>query len=77
MGLKRRGGNFTGTLRAAILRALPPGEALGKKQLLAKLRKVPTIKASNRRLTDGLAKLIEQGRVVMEGARARAKFRRK
>lgn len=77
MGFKRRSGNFTGTLKVAILRALRPGHKLSKKQLLAHLRDVPNLTTSVRRVSASLSKLIDDGRVVMDGSRARAMFRRK
>lgn len=77
MGLKRRSGNFTGTLRVAVLRALKPGEKLSKKELLARLRQAPNLKVSIKRLTASLSKLLSKDRVVMDGTRAKAKFHRK
>jgi len=77
MGLKRRSGDFTGTLKTAILRALKPGQKLGKRELLGVLRGDPKLSVSVRRVSLVLSKLIGEGRVVMEGARANATFRRK
>jgi hypothetical protein len=72
MGLKKR--KFGGSTKKTILRALTKGP-LSKRELLERLRDA-RLGVSVARLQRGLAKLISQGRVIQEGARADARFRR-
>jgi hypothetical protein len=74
MGFKAR--DVSRTLRTAVLRTLPPGARRSKKQLLSELRASPRISISVRKLKLALSHLIDEGRVVVEGERARARFRR-
>ena len=76
MGLKRRSGSFTGTLKVAALRAVEPGEKLSKKELTARLRQVPNVGVTTKRVGLVIGKLLDEGRMVMEGQRANARFRR-
>ena len=75
MGMKAGSRRFTGTLKAAVLKALSRG-SLTKKQLLAKVREVPSAKASVSKLTVSLRTLIADGKVVQVGKRATARFKR-
>lgn len=75
MGMKAGRRRFTGTLKAAVLRALARG-GLTKRQLLAKVRAVPTAGATVTKLTASLRTLIADGKVVQVGKRARARFER-
>lgn len=75
MGIKAGKRKFTGTLKAAVLKALGRG-SMTKKQLLAKVREVPSAKASVSKLTASLRTLIGQGKIVQVGKRARARFKR-
>lgn len=76
MGLKRRSGSFTGTLKVAALRVLKPGEKLSKQELIGRLRQVPNMGVSTKRVGLVIGKLLDEGRMVMEGQRANARFRR-
>ncbi len=75
MGMKAGRRTFTGTLKAAVLKALGRGR-LTKKQLLAKVRAVPTAKASVSKLTSSLRALVAEGKIVQVGKRAKARFKR-
>ncbi len=74
MGFKTR--DAKRTLRRAVLELLQPSVRLSQRQILSALRKLPKTPVSVSALQDALARLIEDGRVVMEGSRARARFRR-
>jgi hypothetical protein len=73
MGLKKRA--FDGTLRTAILEQLDGGR-LSRGELLARLRQQPRLAVSNDKLAGALGKLLDRGKIVMEGQRAAARFRR-
>lgn len=73
MGFKKR----DGMLQSAVLTALPTGLRLSKKDLLKQLRGNGIAdKVSVAKLSDVLGELIKDGRVIHEGARRRARFRR-
>lgn len=73
MGFKKRDGK----LHSAVLSALPDGLRLSKKDLLKHLRSNGVSdKVSVSRLSGVLGELIKDGRVVHEGARKGARFRR-
>jgi hypothetical protein len=73
MGFKKRDGK----LHTAVLTALPVGLRLSKKDLLDSLRSIGGVDlVSDSRLTIALADLIDDGRVILDGARKSARFRR-
>ena len=74
MGLKRR--TFTGTLQTAIMRALPRGTSLTRKQLMQRLRAMPKVAVSNRRLAAATKRLLDDGKLRAIGKRARLRFKR-
>jgi hypothetical protein len=74
MGLKRR--TFTGTLKVATLRVLPRGKSLTRKQLLKRLREMPEVQVSNRKLTLATKRLLQEGKLKTVGKRARLRFLR-
>jgi hypothetical protein len=74
MGFKQR--DVSRKLRLAVLQALPPGRLLSNTELLSTLRDAPGVKVSVRKIKLALSRLIDEGRIIMEGARARARFRR-
>jgi len=74
MGFKKR---ETGKFRTAVLTALPKGRRLSKKDLLTELRQNGAAdKVSASKLSRALEDLIKDGRVILEGARKSARFRR-
>jgi hypothetical protein len=73
MGLKKRA--FGGPLRTAILGELDSGQ-LSRRELLVRLREQPRLAVSNDKLSEALARLLDRGKIVMEGQRAAARFRR-
>ena len=75
MGIKAGRRKFTGTLKAAVLKALGRSR-LTKKQLLTKVRAAPRAGATVTKLTASLRGLIADGKVVQVGKRARARFKR-
>jgi hypothetical protein len=74
MGFKTR--DASRALRAGVLKLLPPGARRSKDELLVALRALPRPSASIRKLKFALAHLIDEGRVVLDGSRAGARFRR-
>jgi hypothetical protein len=74
MGLKRR--TFTGTLKVAILQALPRGTSMSRKALLERLRAAPGVSVSNRSFTLATKRLHKEGRLSIVGKRARLRFAR-
>lgn len=62
-------------LRRAVLSALEEAP-LSRKQLLGALRSDVEVTASKRTLSVALERLIRKGKVVLEGARGNAQFRR-
>lgn len=74
MGFKKR--DVKGTLRTAVLKALKDGDSLTRRELLAELRDKPKLSVSQRRLSQALGRLLDEGRIVQEGQRATARFRR-
>jgi hypothetical protein len=76
MGFKSGKRNFTGTLKAAILKAIGAG-GLSKNQLVHNLRaKAPALRPSLRRVQEALRQLLDAGRIEKLGQRARARFSR-
>ena len=74
MGLKRR--TFTGTLKLAIMRALPRGKSISRKRLLETLRAMPEVSVSNRSFTLATKRLQTEGKLSTVGKRARLRFER-
>lgn len=72
MGLKKR--KFGGSTKKTVLRALTK-EPLSIRELLERLR-AAELGVSRARLQRALGRLIKQGRVIQEGTRADARFRR-
>lgn len=74
MGFKKR--EVKGTIRTAVLKQLKNGDRLSKRELLAELRDKPKLAVSQRKLSLTLGHLLDEGRIVQEGQRATARFRR-
>jgi len=74
MGLKRR--TFTGTLKVAIMRALPRGTSMSRKRLLERLRAMPEVSVSNRSFALATKRLLQEGKLSTVGKRARLRFSR-
>jgi len=74
MGLKRR--TFTGTLKVAILHALPRGTSMSRKALIELLRANPDVSVSNRSFTLATKRLCKEGKLSIIGKRARLRFAR-
>jgi len=72
MGLKKR--KFGVSTKKTVLRALTR-EPLSKRELVERMRQAG-LGVSVARLQRALARLITQGRVIQEGSRADARFRR-
>ena len=74
MGLKRR--TFTGTLKVAILQALPRGVSMSRSALLDRLRATPNLSVSKRSLTRATKRLNQEGKLSILGKRAHLRFAR-
>ena len=76
MGFKSGKRVFTGTVKASILGALRGGGGMSKRQLLAHVRAQPKLAASVAKLTASLRQLLNTGKIIQVGKRARSRFKR-
>jgi hypothetical protein len=74
MGFKKR--EFTGKIKTAVVKVLKAEGPLSRRELLGRLRETPEVGVSGQNLTSSLGRLLKDGKVIMEGQRAKARFRR-